>query len=224
MILGKNYFLNYNPFSFGLSTNGGYPQGGERSDKKRPELRGRNINSSNHSKNSLRSNSFSYFVIQIAFRNPKLNVDSKNLHSSKDLFVRNVFSPEHSPPFPFWGLAPIMKETWRTPKGQRLESHTKTLMERVFPRNQLHPLQIGRGLGKVDASFSSFLRAEEKDKSGAWGLTPAGEPCFYSKVRMTFLYPNWVNKLRSWDSALDCAAFTFSLVRQCWSIWDWALR
>ena len=59
--------------------------------RKRPELGGRNTNSSNHSKNSLRSNSFSYFVVQIAFRNPKLNIDSKNLHSSKDLLVRNVF-------------------------------------------------------------------------------------------------------------------------------------
>ena len=59
--------------------------------RKRPELRGRNTNSSNHSMNSLRSNSISYFVPQIAFRNPRLNIDSKNLHSSKDLFVRNVF-------------------------------------------------------------------------------------------------------------------------------------
>ena len=58
--------------------------------RKRPELRGRNTNSSNHSMNSLRSNSISYFVPQIAFRNPRLNIDSKNLHSSKDLFVRNV--------------------------------------------------------------------------------------------------------------------------------------
>ena len=59
--------------------------------RKRPELRGRNTNSSNHSMNSLRSNSISYFVPQIAFRNPRLNIDSKNLHSSKDLLVRNVF-------------------------------------------------------------------------------------------------------------------------------------
>ena len=42
-------------------------------------------------KNSLRSNSFSYFVAQIACRNLRLNGDSKNLHSSKDLLVRNVF-------------------------------------------------------------------------------------------------------------------------------------
>ena len=48
--------------------------------------------------------------------------------------------------------------------GQRLESHTKTLMERAFPRNQLHPSHIGEGLVRVDASFSSFLRAEEKDR------------------------------------------------------------
>ena len=34
--------------------------------RKRPELRGRNTNSSNHSMNSLRSNSISYFVAQIA--------------------------------------------------------------------------------------------------------------------------------------------------------------
>ena len=35
--------------------------------RKRPELRGRNTNSSNHSMNSLCSNSISYFVAQIAF-------------------------------------------------------------------------------------------------------------------------------------------------------------
>ena len=59
--------------------------------RKRPELGGRNTNSSNHSMNSLRSDSISYFVSQIAFRNQRLNIDSKNLHSSKDLLVRNVF-------------------------------------------------------------------------------------------------------------------------------------
>ena len=63
----------------------------QRKVQKRPELRGRNTNSSNHSMNSLRSNSISYFVAQIAFRNQRLNIDSKNLHYSKDLFVRNVF-------------------------------------------------------------------------------------------------------------------------------------
>ena len=55
--------------------------------------------------NSLRSNSISYFVAQIAYRNPRLNVDSKNLHSSKDLLVRNVFERGG------WGLAPIKTTT-----------------------------------------------------------------------------------------------------------------
>jgi hypothetical protein len=47
---------------------------------------------------------------------------------------------------------------------------TKKLMERVFPRNQLHPLHIGRGLVRVDAFFSSFFRAERKDKMGCGGI------------------------------------------------------
>ena len=41
--------------------------------------------------NSLCSNSISYFVAQIAYSNLRLNTDSKDLHSSKDLLVRNVF-------------------------------------------------------------------------------------------------------------------------------------
>ena len=41
------------------------------------------------------------------------------------------------------GGTPPLRTEWRTPKGQRLESHTKTLMERVFPRNQLKPLFLG---------------------------------------------------------------------------------
>ena len=49
------------------------------------------INPSNRSMNSLRSDSISYFVAQIAFRNQRLNNDSKDLHSSKDLLVRIVF-------------------------------------------------------------------------------------------------------------------------------------
>ena len=42
----------------------------------------------NHSMNSLRSNSISYFV---AWLKPRLNIDSENPTSSKDLLVRNVF-------------------------------------------------------------------------------------------------------------------------------------
>ena len=40
---------------------------------------------------SLRSDSISYFVAQIAFRNQRLNIASKKYNSSKDLLVRNVF-------------------------------------------------------------------------------------------------------------------------------------
>ena len=65
--------------------------------RKRPELRGRNTNSSNHSMNSLRSNSISYFVPQIAFRNPRLNkafhtsgVTALPLGSSKNVFEWGV--------------------------------------------------------------------------------------------------------------------------------------
>ena len=58
---------------------------------KRPVSEAGTINPSNHSMNSLRSDSISYFVAQIAYRNQRLNTDSKDLHSSKDLLVRNVF-------------------------------------------------------------------------------------------------------------------------------------
>ena len=49
----------------------------QRKGRKRPELRGRMSDFPNHSMNSLRSNSISYFVAQIAARNPRLNNDSK---------------------------------------------------------------------------------------------------------------------------------------------------
>ena len=45
----------------------------------------------NHSMNSLRSNSISYFVPLIVYTNQRLNIDSENPTYSKDLFVRNVF-------------------------------------------------------------------------------------------------------------------------------------
>ena len=139
-----------------------------------------------HSMNSLRSNSISYFVPQIAFRNPRLNIVSENPTHSKDLLVRNVF--EELRDEKTWSMkcgnrlcrfacrsAPAMlawlvqecfrgatrrqafsvvgiKETWRTlsvSEGQRLESHTKTLMERASSRNQLSPLpKIGEGFGE----------------------------------------------------------------------------
>ena len=54
-------------------------------------LGGRNTNPSNRSMNSLRSDSISHFVAQIVYHNQRLNIDSKDLHSSKDLLVRSVF-------------------------------------------------------------------------------------------------------------------------------------
>ena len=59
--------------------------------RKRPVSEAGTINPSNRSMNSLRSNSISHFVAQIAHRNQRLNIDSKDLHSSKDLLVRNNF-------------------------------------------------------------------------------------------------------------------------------------
>ena len=53
-------------------------------------LGGRNHIFSKHSMNSLRSDSISYFVAQIAERNQRLNIASKKYNSSKDLLVRNV--------------------------------------------------------------------------------------------------------------------------------------
>ena len=55
----------------------------------------------NHSMNSLRSDSISYFVAQIVFANPRLNIDSENPTYSKDLLVRNVFEN-------------LFEETWST--------------------------------------------------------------------------------------------------------------
>ena len=67
----------------------------------------------------------------------------------------------------FWyaSVSEANKAIYGAPRrGTGFARHTKTLTKRVFPRRQLHPLHIGRGLGRVDASFSSFLRAEEKDR------------------------------------------------------------
>ena len=52
-----------------------------------------------------------------------------------------------------------VKKTWRTPEGQRLESHTKTLMERASSLNQLSPLpKIGEGFGEWS---EALLRIKE---------------------------------------------------------------
>ena len=72
----------------------------------------------NHSMNSLRSNSISYFVAQIDFANPRLNIDSENPTYSKDLLVRNVF-----------------EETWSTSAviaKRLLPTGRKNVFENVF--------------------------------------------------------------------------------------------
>jgi hypothetical protein len=51
------------------------------------------------------------------------------------------------------------------PKGESFVSHTKTLLMGGFCPSAIKPSHIGEGLDRVDASFSSFLRAEEKDKT-----------------------------------------------------------
>ena len=103
---------------FGFSFLSSLKETKQRKVRKRPELGGRNTNSSNHSMNSLRSNSISYFVAQIAYRNPRLNVDSKNLHSSKDLLVRNVFewfiTRKHEARSAGFGGEPPLSNIWRT--------------------------------------------------------------------------------------------------------------
>ena len=73
----------------------------KRKSAKTSWLRGRKSDFPNHSMNSLRSDSISYFVAQIVFANPRLNIDSENPTYSKDLLVRNVFEN-------------LFEETWST--------------------------------------------------------------------------------------------------------------
>ena len=56
------------------------------------------------------------------------------------------------------------KKEWLTPKGQRLGSHTKTLMEGGFCPESVEPSHIGEGRVRVDVSFASFLCAREKEE------------------------------------------------------------
>ena len=76
------------------------------------------------------------------------------------------------------------------PSGQRLESHTKTLMERVSPRNQLSPLpKIGEGFrewseassyGKKRLEMLRWLQA--KPATGSGGIPQ--HSCVPSVARM----------------------------------------
>ena len=139
--------------------------------RKRPELGGRNPIFSNHSMNSLRSNSISYFVAQIASAirdSIKIQKNRISLKTSSCGMFSRIYSRKHGARsvvtssarfacrrmfsrIPFWrqAFSVVGVKTWRTPKGQRLESHTKTLMETTSRRNQLSPLpKIGEGLGE----------------------------------------------------------------------------
>ena len=73
--------------------------------------------------NSLRSDSISYFVAQIVFANPRLNIDSENPTYSKDLLVRNVF-----------------EETWSTSAviaKRLLPTGRKSVLEDLFEETPL---------------------------------------------------------------------------------------
>ena len=77
--------------------------------------------------NSLRSNSISHFVTQIAHRNQRLNNDSKDLHSSKDLLVRNVFEELRD------------EKAWSTKCGNRrqsLGSSKRSSFARLLPKGR----------------------------------------------------------------------------------------
>ena len=51
------------------------------------------------------------------------------------------------------------------PLGHRLESHTKTLINRRFPRFSVTSAQYRGGSVGVDVFFSSFICAKRKDRS-----------------------------------------------------------
>ena len=79
-------------------------------------------------------------------------------------------SSQRRPAFSIVGV-----KIWRTPKGQRLESHTKTLMERASSRNQLSLLpMIGGRFGEwfEAPSYEEGVGVDGKIRGFAlgWGL------------------------------------------------------
>ena len=73
------------------------------------------------------------------------------------------------------------------PLGRKLESHTKTLMEGGFPRNQLRPPNIGGGSVGVDVSLLLSLRQSAR----LCRLLPTGR----KKVR-ELLRQEWLDVLK----------------------------
>ena len=145
----------------------------KRKSAKTSWLRGRMSDYRNHSMNSLRSNSISCRFACLAYATQESKKIPIIVHplktSSCGMFSRSYRIEER------WNTVQLrerqafsvvgVKEIWRTPKGwtksalsgQRLESHTKIMMERASSRNQLHPPHIGGGLGGGGCFFASFF-------------------------------------------------------------------
>ena len=78
----------------------------------------------------------------------------------------------------------------------------------------------------VDASFSSFLRAEEKDKSGVWGYPPARDVS--RCVSMAMVFPSvrlsltvcGRAKLRCVNAGESCKGWCGMAKLRCASRWD----
>jgi hypothetical protein len=51
------------------------------------------------------------------------------------------------------------------PLGRKLESHTKTLMEGGFPRNQSHPLHIREPMEQREESRARYSFPESRQRS-----------------------------------------------------------
>ena len=58
------------------------------------------------------------------------------------------------------------------PQGESFVNLTRNLKIGGFCDFQLHPLHIGRGVVRVDVSFSSFLCAKAKGQFGVLGGIP----------------------------------------------------
>jgi len=72
------------------------------------------------------------------------------------------------------------RKPWRTPQGQRLESHTKTFAEGGFPPKQIkpRPFEKGRGLEKrlkpllMKKGLGLMEKPSAKREKELWGPAP----------------------------------------------------
>ena len=128
-------------------------------------------------------------------------------------------SSQRRPAFSIVGV-----KIWRTPKGQRLESHTKTLMERASSRNQLSLLpMIGGRFGEwfEAPSYEEGVGVDGKIRGPAlgWGLGVSPvvkrsrriEPLFKGRrkqgCKKTMARPEGAQALRAIQEALDGGRF-----------------